>query len=317
MLSNKTSAAGHAAALFTVIVWGTTFISTKVLLRAFSPLEILFLRFVLGFVMLCIINPKPFRTKSKKEEAMMALAGLTGICLYYLLENVALTYTQASNISVIVSIAPIFTGILAHFFLDGEKLKGSFIVGFFCAIAGIGLISFGGSGGVAFNPAGDLMAVAAAMIWGVYSILSRKIGSLGYDVIQTTRRTFFYGIACMIPALFFMDFHPSLGELRSGVNLFNMVYLGLGASAMCFVTWNISVRILGAVKTSIYIYMVPVITIIISIPVLGEVITPWTAAGTFLTLAGLFISEGRLARLWAGRPDPAAGPGRNLNSPEE
>ena len=115
MLSNKTSAAGHAAALFTVIVWGTTFISTKVLLRAFSPLEILFLRFVLGFVMLCIINPKPFRTKSKKEEAMMALAGLTGICLYYLLENVALTYTQASNISVIVSIAPIFTGILAHF----------------------------------------------------------------------------------------------------------------------------------------------------------------------------------------------------------
>ena len=161
------------------------------------------------------------------------------------------------------------------------------------------------------------MAVAAAMIWGVYSILSRKIGSLGYDVIQTTRRTFFYGIVCMIPALFFMDFHPSLGELRSGVNLFNMVYLGLGASAMCFVTWNISVRILGAVKTSIYIYMVPVITIIISIPVLGEVITPWTAAGTFLTLAGLFISEGRLARLWAGRPDPPAGPGRNLNSPEE
>lgn len=293
MSLNKNSAAGHAAALFTVIVWGTTFISTKVLLRAFTPLEILFLRFLLGFVMLCIMNPRPLKTGNWKEEAMLASAGLTGICLYYLLENVALTYTQASNISVIVSIAPIFTAILAHFFLEGEKLKRSFIMGFICAMAGICLISFGGGEGMSLSPAGDLMAVGAAVVWGFYSILSKRIGSLGYDVIQTTRRTFFYGILFMIPALFFMDFRPRLGELKSAVNLFNMLYLGLGASALCFVTWNCSVRILGAVRTSIYIYMVPVITIVISIPVLHEVITPRAAAGTVLTLAGLFISEGR------------------------
>lgn len=292
---NKTSAAGHAAALFTVILWGTTFISTKVLLRAFTPLEILFLRFVLGFIMLCIINPRPLRTRNRKEEAMLVFAGLTGICLYYLLENVALTYTMAANISVIVSIAPIFTALLAHFFLEGERLKRSFLMGFACAMAGICLITLGGAEGLNLNPVGDLMAVAAAAVWGVYSILCRKISGLGYDVIQTTRRTFFYGILFMIPALFFMDFHPDLAQLKSAVDLLNLVYLGVGASAMCFVTWNCSVRILGAVKTSIYIYMVPVITIVISIPVLHEVITPRAAAGTVLTLAGLFISEGRLS----------------------
>ena len=71
----------------------------------------------------------------------MIVAGITGIGIYYLMENIALTLTQASNISVIVSIAPIFTGILAHFFLEGEKMKKSIVLGFVCAMAGICLIT--------------------------------------------------------------------------------------------------------------------------------------------------------------------------------
>ncbi len=137
------------------------------------------------------------------------------------------------------------------------------------------------------------MALSAAVVWGVYSILSKKIGEMGYDTIKATRRIFFYGILFMIPPLFFMDFHPDFGKVVLPVNLFNLVYLGLGASAMCFVTWNYSVRVLGAVKTSIYIYMIPVITIITSIPILHEVITPRAAAGTVLALLGLVLSEGR------------------------
>lgn len=293
MRSLGTQVAGHGAAVITAIIWGTTFISTKVLLRDFSPLAILVLRFIMGFLLLCIMKPGPIRTKNWKEEGMMAGAGLTGICLYYLLENVALTFTQASNISVIVSVAPIFTALMAHFFLDGERLKGSFLVGFVCAMAGIFLITFQGSEGVTLNPTGDIMALSAAVVWGVYSILSKKIGEMGYDTIKATRRIFFYGILFMIPPLFFMDFHPDFGKVVLPVNLFNLVYLGLGASAMCFVTWNYSVRVLGAVKTSIYIYMIPVITIITSIPILHEVITPRAAAGTVLALLGLVLSEGR------------------------
>ena len=74
----------------------------------------------------------------------------------------------------------------------------------------------------------------------------------------------------------------------------NILYLGFGASALCFVTWNWSVKILGAVKTSVYIYMVPVITVVTSAVFLHENITWIAVLGIILTLAGLFISEGKL-----------------------
>ena len=135
MSAQKTKAAGHLAAIFTMLIWGTTFISTKVLLEDLSPLEILVLRFVAGYIFLWIIRPVPLKAGSLKQEGIMIVAGITGIGIYYLMENIALTLTQASNISVIVSIAPIFTGILAHFFLEGEKMKKSIVLGFVCAMA--------------------------------------------------------------------------------------------------------------------------------------------------------------------------------------
>ena len=73
--------------------------------------------------------------------------------------------------------------------------------------------------------------------------------------------------------------------------LFNIFYLGLGASALCFVTWNFAVKELGPVKTSAYIYMVPVITVLTSALILSEPLTLLTGTGTILTLAGLFLSE--------------------------
>ena len=88
---------GHLAALLTIVIWGTTYISTKILLVDFKPVEILFFRFVMGFVILIAISPKQLKTKSRKEELTFILAGLCGICLYYLLENIALTYTLASK----------------------------------------------------------------------------------------------------------------------------------------------------------------------------------------------------------------------------
>ncbi|WP_302311138.1 EamA family transporter [Parasutterella excrementihominis] len=69
------------------------------------------------------------------------------------------------------------------------------------------------------------------------------------------------------------------------------MFLGLGASAMCFVTWNFAVKVLGAVKTSVYIYLVPVITVLCSVVVLHETISTRAALGTLLTLVGLLLSE--------------------------
>ncbi len=283
--------AGHLAAVFTVIIWGTTFISTKILLEDFKPLEILIFRFIMGFLALAAVNPRRLKNTTLRQEAVFMAAGLCGICLYYLLENIALTYTMASNVGVIISVAPFFTAISAHLWMKTEeKLQIRFFLGFAVAMAGIFLISFNGAK-LSLNPAGDLLALLAAFVWSCYSILTKKIGSFGYPVILTTRRTFFYGILFMLPALFFMDFKPDLWSFADLSYLFHIFYLGLGASALCFVTWNFAVKVLGAVKTSVYIYMVPVITVVTSFLILKEKITPLSGTGTLLTLAGLFISE--------------------------
>lgn len=287
---------GHFAALLTILIWGTTFISTKILLINFKPVEILFFRFVMGFLILLIIAPKQLKTKSCKEELTFILAGLCGICLYYLLENMALTYTLASNVGVIISVAPFFTAILAHLFTKSEKkLSVQFFAGFVVAMIGIVFISFNGKN-LELNPLGDLLAIIAAFVWAVYSILTKKISSFGYPVILSTRRTFFYGILFMIPTLFFFDYQPDLSHFTEITCLFNILYLGFGASALCFVTWNFAVKELGAVKTSVYIYMVPVITVITSVLILHENLTLLAGIGTMLTLIGLFLSEYKLNR---------------------
>ena len=226
-----------------------------------------------------------------RQELAFAAAGLCGVCLYYLLENIALTYTMASNVGVIISVAPFFTALLSHLFLhQDEKLRPGFFLGFAVAMAGIILISFNGSS-LQFGPTGDLLALLAAFLWACYSILTKKISSYGYPTILTTRRTFFYGILFMVPALFFFDFQWDLTRFANPVYLLNILFLGLGASALCFVTWNFAVKRLGAVRTSIYIYMVPVITLIASVLILHEPFTWMTGTGMFLTLAGLLLSE--------------------------
>ena len=321
-MKNRRSA-GHLAALFTIIIWGTTFISTKVLLTDFKPVEILFFRFVMGFAALFLVYPHRMKGVGRRQELTFVLAGLSGICLYYLLENIALTYTMASNVGVIISVAPFFTAILSRLFLKSEgKLKANFFIGFVVAMAGVALISFNGSR-MELNPMGDLLAVLAAFVWACYSILTRKISSFGYPVILTTRRTFFYGILFMVPALFLFDFrgqrakwvclHEHLATVARVHNftafgkivyreiglerfadvthLLNILYLGLGASALCFVTWNLAVKVLGAVKTSVYIYMVPVITVMTSVLVLKDPVTWVSLMGTVLAVAGLFLSE--------------------------
>ena len=289
-MGNRKSA-GHLAALFTIIIWGTTFISTKVLLADFRPVEILLFRFVMGFAVLLLACPHRMEGVGRRQEMTFVLAGLSGICLYYLLENMALTYTMASNVGGIISAAPFFTAILSRLFLKSEgKLRANFFIGFALAMAGVALIGFNGSR-MELNPAGDVLAVLAAFVWACYSILTRKISSFGYPVILTTQRTFFYGILFMVPVLFFFDFQMGLERFADVTYLLNILYLGLGASALCFVTWNFAVKVLGAVKTSVYIYMVPVITVVTSVLILREPVTWVSIMGTVLTVAGLFLSE--------------------------
>lgn len=293
MFTKKSTMAGHAAAQMTILVWGTTFISTKILLQDFTPVEILFFRFFLGFIALAIVYPRRLKTTGFKQELTFAGAGLCGVTLYFLFENIALTYSTASNVGVIVAASPFFTAVLAQSFLTGERLTARFFVGFAAAITGLALISFNGSQVLRLNPLGDILALSAAAVWAAYSILTRKISAYGYNAVLSTRRIFFYGLLFMLPALFCFDFSWNLARFARPINLFNILFLGLGASALCFASWSFAVSRLGAVKTSVYIYLVPVVTVLTAMAVLKEKITPLMTVGIALTLLGLIISESK------------------------
>ncbi len=288
---SRAGLAGHAAGLLTIFLWGTTFISTKVLLTGLRPVEVLFLRFALGFVALCLLYPRRLRLAGRRQELWFAAAGLCGVTLYFLLENIALTCTLASNVGVLVSVSPMLTALLSHFLLRRERLRPLFFAGLAVALAGVAMVSYNGAAVLELNPRGDLLALLAAAAWSAYSLLTRKLSAFGYPVVQTTRRTFAWGLLFLLPVLPVLGFRPGLGTLTEPVYLLNLLYLGLGASALCFVTWGFAVGRLGAVRTSAYIYLVPVVTLVTSALVLGEPVTPLSLGGAALTVAGLALSE--------------------------
>lgn len=286
---------GHMLALFTAIVWGTSFISTKQLLTGFTPFEILFLRFAIGYVALWVIYPRPLKIIDFKTEFLIFLAGFSGVTVYFLAENYALTYTYASNVSLLVSVAPLLTGLLAHFVLK-DRLKKNFIIGFFVAIIGIALISFSGTTVLKLNPKGDVLAVGAALLWAVYSVAIQKVGGKKINTLALTRRIFFYGLLTMIPCAFFLDFKIEKATILLPANLLNLLYLGVISSAICYITWNKAMEILGAVVSSTYIYVIPVITVIFSFFILKEKITIYMILGIILILGGLYLSQEQKGR---------------------
>lgn len=281
---------GHALAVFTVVVWATTFVSTKVLLRAFTPLEIMIARFALGFLALLIAGKGLMKAQKKQHELLFALAGLTGVTLYFLMENIALTYISASLVGVIVAAAPLFTALVATLALR-ERLNRWFFLGFICAMAGVALSSLAGVSELDLNPLGALLGVGAAFVWGVYSVIIRKLGTMGYRTVPLTCRIFGYGLLFLLIPACVEGFPAPASAWIEPLYAANLLFLGLCASATCFVTWNRAVFLLGPVKTSVYIYAQPVITILSSALILGETMTPVMWLGTALALAGLILSE--------------------------
>ena len=289
-MHKKQQIVGHLIALFTVFIWGTTFVSTKVLLEEFTPVEVLFTRFAIGLLVLYMMNHKKMKLKDRKHEWYFIGAGITGITLYFLFENIALTYSTASNIGILLACVPFMTGILSYFIMK-EPLNRAFFIGFVFTIIGIYFINFNGQVVLKLIPLGDFLAIIAGFIWALYCIFLRKIEQYEYDTIQTTRRIFGWGILFMIPVLILMGYDPKLEIMAKPVYLANFLYLGIGACAVCFVTWNIALKMLGVVKTSMYLYLNPVITIIASAIILNERITWIAILGTIFILLGLIISQ--------------------------
>lgn len=281
---------GNIVALLTVAIWGVTFISTRILLESLSPVEILVLRFFLAYLALCLVNTSRVPVISLKMEILFAFCGLTGISLYFLFENIALIYTSVANVGIIVSTTPFFTAILACLYLQAPKPGLYYYLGFIMAMSGIFLITKQG-GHIELNFWGDGLALLASVSWAIYTVLVRKLSIYGYGSLSITRRVFFYGLLFMIPLVYTDNFDLSISRLLSPLNIINLLFLGLGASALCFATWTYALHKLGAARASAYIYLVPIITIFSAALILDDKITFYTLSGTALTITGLVLSE--------------------------
>jgi len=290
----------HLAALITETIWGLTFVSTKVLLETFSPLWILLIRFAIGFLILCLIRPHILRARSKKDQLYFVFAGITGVACYYLLENVALVYTTATSVGVIVAAAPLFTVLLEALMGNRSSLHVPFFIGFAIALFGLILVAMGSEGtdlsslfasSYAF---GNLLALFATFVWALYSVLLKKISDRGYETIAVTKQTFFWGLVVILPAtLLFGGAYPAADQAFELVNVGNLLFLGVIASAVCFITWGIAVKHLGASKASTYIYLDPVVTATASILILREPCNASIVLGIVLTIVGLIVSNSK------------------------
>ena len=300
---------GHLAALFTTIVWAMTYISTKVVLRSFSVMDVTFFRIIIAYISLVLFSfipqkgsRQPAESHSEKggirlhsgsflrHEIPFFCAGFFGITAYFLFQNIGMTYTTATNSSIILNTVPLFTALLAWLFLkDRTGIHPLFFLGFVLAMAGIAIISLQ-DGTASIHLRGDLLILMASVTWGFYTLFTPQINSHGYSSIRVTRRLYFWGLVLMIPAMVYFRFRPDLKALLQPGVLPHLLFLGVIASAVCFVTWNYAIRQLGGVRTNIYVYGQPVVTVIGSALILHEVITPPLLLGIVLSLTGVILS---------------------------
>lgn len=280
----------HLIAVLTVCIWGSTFIATKTLInQGLTPVEIFTYRFSLAYLCLLAFCHQKLMANTWRDEGLFLLAGLTGGSLYFISENSALEITMASNVSLIVCTTPVLTVLLSSFFFK-EKLRKGFIAGSLVALSGVTLVVFNGSVFLKLNPLGDCLTLLAALSWAFYSLILRQIGNK-YSTLFITRKVFFYGLITMI---LYLPFAPSsfhLERLCYPLVYGNLLFLGIVASMLCYLSWNACVRIIGASRASNYLYINPLVAVWASHLFLSEPITPTVLLGAGLIIGGVYIVE--------------------------
>ena len=296
----------HLLTLAVVAVWGVTFVSTKVLIGAgMHPVAIFFVRFMLAYAGIWLyitLSRQPAKLwYGWQEELVFLLLGVSGGSLYFLTENLALAYTQATNVAFLVCSAPLFTAIFTLIyrrfgkgrFVDGlepVRLGWPLVGGTVLALAGMAMVVFDGAR-LQLSAQGDLLAIAAALCWAVYSLFMSQM-TRNHGTVTATRKVFFYGLLTILPFLggYKDSFAPAI--LGQTAVWFNLLFLGLVASLLCFILWNLAMDKLGNVTTTNYVYLNPVFTLLSAMVLLGERMTLLAGIGCAAILAGV---------IWAGQ----------------
>ena len=289
---------GHILAFITMAIWGSTFVFTKMLLlNGLSPAQIFTLRFIVAYVLLLafelITRWQSFRlfSTSWRDELVMLLLGITGGSIYFLTENAAMLYTTATNTSLIVCSCPLFAMLLvALAYRQTERFTRVQVIGSLLACLGMAVVVLNGRFVLHLSPLGDMLAFGACLCWAVYSLLMKSVTNR-YSTFFITRKVFFYGLLTILPYYILFPGFPSFDVIFSPEVLWNLLFLSVIASMVCFLVWNWVIHQLGAVVATNWVYFNPIITILFAWWLLHEHITLWFLLGSLLIIIGMILSD--------------------------
>lgn len=281
----------HVVAVLTVGVWGTTFIATKILLNhGLNPASVFFYRFLLAYILMLWVGRKePWFADNWRDELKAVGLGLGGGSLYFLTENTALYYTLSTQVAFILCTAPLFTAILIGLFAGNLKktFNPAFVTGTVLALGGVALVIFNGSFVLHLSPKGDLLCLAAALCWGFYTLLLRDMEKR-YSTLFLTRKVFAYGLLTILPYFLYEPLHGAPETLTRPIVWGNLLFLGVVASMVCYLSWNKTVRELGALTATPYIYLSPIFTSVASALILHEPLSGYGMAGALCIIVGVW-----------------------------
>lgn len=279
----------YVTAFVIVVIWGCTFVQTKLLINAgLRPDEIFLFRFVLAYLLILPFAGKRLWLGNCRDELMAVALGLTGGSLYFITENYALAYGYCSNVSLIVCLTPLVTALIVGCFYPSERLDRRGLLASLIAFAGMALVVFNGNFILKLSPLGDILALAACLCWALYTLIIKRLQDR-YSNMLITRKVFGYGLLTILPLLCVNGVNVRLLADGGAMVWGNILFLGCVASMLCFLGWNWCLGKIGSVSATNLLYLNPVVAITTSALVLGERVTWVAIIGALLILSGLYM----------------------------
>ncbi|RZT21279.1 DMT family transporter [Fictibacillus sp. BK138] len=280
------------------LIWGGNFVIGRAITSSLPPVSLSFLRWCTAFlIFLPFVWPliKKECSTVKRKWPIVLLMALTGVAGFNTLLYIALHYTTSINASLVNTSTPIIIYILS-FFMLGERLNRNQIIGTVLSLAGLLIIISQGSLDVllkfSFN-AGDLIVIAAVICWSIYSLLVKQnAGKLpGYSTFAVSM---VLGIFILLP--FFIQEAKTTEIVWSAGSILTILYTGVFASIVAFMSWNTAVERVGPNKAGIFLNLIPVFAAIFAVLFIDEKLAWYQALGGVFVIFGVFIST-RLTKL--------------------
>jgi drug/metabolite transporter (DMT)-like permease len=270
----KSSKKIYLLMVFAALCWSGAFIAGKLAVPYIPPFTLTFLRFFVATVILHIIrkwfNAGEIYNLQVKDLPVFLFTGIIGMVVYHVFFFSALKYTTAINSSIIAAMNPIFTVIIAFLFLK-QKITKRMLFGIIISFTGVVLTITSGNLDLIFHLSfnnGDVLMLIAVCSWAAYSVFSKSKGGHIPAMALTYYSFLVCTIAC-IPLVMWDKPWQWLGDVPFSA-FGAVIYMSVFASVMGYLIQQISIREIGPSRTSIFVNLVPVFSIMLSIMILGE-----------------------------------------------